>query len=604
MAKPDFAGYVTRYNRLCTDGHTIKPGAFKDFDGVQLPLVWDHKHDELSNVLGHVKLSHRADGVYGEAYLNNSDNAQLARDLVIHGDLDSFSIWANKLKKNGMDVIHGVLREVSLVLSGANDGARIDYVSVAHSGGDDYEFEGIVFSGDALVHGDALKDSPESDDDAQIQNNDEEDAVETHVEDTEETEVGGGKTIDEIFETLNPEQKQAVDLVFEALLNPEASDEDDEEDYDADDEDAVVEHRNNNEGDTMSRNVFDTNDGTEIKHTSLTSAELSEIVGQAKKGGSLKDAFIAHAGTYGIDDIEYLFPDAKAFDALPQFIKRDTSWVSVVMNGVKKTPFTRVKSIVADITGDEARARGYTKGGLKVEEVFALLKRTTGPTTIYKKQKLDRDDILDITDIDVVVWLKAEMRLMLEEEIARAILLGDGRSVASPDKISDPAGEMNGNGIRSILNEHILYAETREVDYDPEKPSVLENAVVRARKAWKGTGTPTFFTTIDVVADLRLQTDLNQRRIYDNDAQVAGAMRVAGLVEVELMEEYEDLIGIMVNLADYSIGTDKGGAMAFFDDFDIDYNQMKYLYETRISGALTRPKSAIIFKKKAAQVTP
>ena len=593
-ATPDFAGYVTRYDIPCSDGVTIKPGAFSEFDGKQLPLVWDHQHDDMSNILGHVMLSTRDDGVYGEAFLNESPTAKLAMDLVSHGDIDSFSIWANKLKKKGSDVLHGVLREVSLVLSGANPGAYIDYLSIAHSATNDDELivDGIIYNSDSIVHGAnlLLEDHPDGDDDIHHNDSGNKTDKEANVADEDES----SRTVEDILETLNDEQKTAVEYVLDALMSADGgSDEDDLES-----EDDSVQHSNNNGG-TMPRNVFDSNN--ELKHSqTLSSSQLKEIQSFAKKDGSLKEAFIAHAASYGIDDIELLFPDAKAFDALPQFVKRDTSWVSVVMDDVKKTPFAKVKSIVADITGDEARARGYTKGGLKVEEVFNLLKRTTSPTTIYKKQKLDRDDIIDITDIDVVVWLKSEMRIMLEEELARAILVGDGRSISSPDKIKDPAGETDGIGIRSIYNEHILYAEKREVEYDPAKPGVLEDAVVRSRKSWKGSGVPKFFTKIDVVADLMLQKDLNQRRVYDNESQLAGAMRVDRLVEVEVLEEYPDLIGIMVNLNDYSIGTNQGGQTAFFDDFDIDYNQMKYLYETRLSGALTKPKSAVIFVNKAA----
>ena len=355
----------------------------------------------------------------------------------------------------------------------------------------------------------------------------------------------------------------------------------------------------------MARNVFDSTEPNETPDTVLSHSDVTSIMATAIREGSLKEAVLAHAAANTITNIDSLFPDAKATDTEPQLLKRDGSWVEALWGAVRKTPFAKVKTFIADVTADEARARGYTKGGLKAEEVIALLKRTTSPTTIYKKQKLDRDDIIDITDFDIVVWLKAEMKTMLIEEVARAILIGDGRSALSADKIKDPAGQTDGVGIRSILNDHVLYAETVYVPEEyADDADLLVDAVVRSRKRWKGTGKPSFFSTIDVVADLSTHKDSLGRRVYESDGQLANAMRVSNVIEVEVMEEEEDLLGIMVNPADYTIGSVKGGELNFFDNFDIDYNQMKYLFETRLSGALHKPKSAVIFKVGTAPVGP
>ena len=597
--KPDFSGYVTRYDVRCSDGVTIKPGAFKAYHNKEVALVWNHSYGGPENVLGHVRLEHRDDGVYGRAYLNESPNAQLTRDLVLHGDIKAFSIAANGLTKKGNDVLHGKLREVSVTISGANEGAFIDYVSVQHGNNDEEVFDGVLYFGDPLS---------ESEEEPAISHNTEENNVSPDKETTEEN--TDNKTIEDVLSTLTEEQRTAVNFVFEQLLEgddeSEEDDASDEEVEESNDEKANEVQQSDLEGDPMPRNIFDNNEEQDsIKKNSLTHSELQTIVDSAKQGGSLKEAFLQHAGEYGITDIDLLFPDAKSVTPTPELLKRDTSWVASVMADTKKSPFARVKSHVADLTGEEARARGYTKGGLKVEEVFTLLKRTTSPTTIYKKQKLDRDDVLDITDLDVIAWMKGEMRLMLDEELARAILVGDGRTAIDPDKIKDPEGALDGIGIRSIYKDHQLYAETVEVpdDYATD-PDVLVDKVIRSRKSWKGSGVPSFYTKIDIVADLLLLKDTLGRRIYNNEAELAGAMRVARLVEVEVMEEYENLLGIMVNLVDYTLGANKGGELNFFDDFDIDYNQMKYLYETRLSGALTKPKSAIIFVKAPVETPP
>ena len=609
--KCDFSGYVTQYNVKCSDGVTIKPGSFKELDGKRVPLLWDHRRETPENVLGHVVLEHRDKGMYGYAYLNNSPNASLSKDLILHGDIKSFSIYANRLIRRGSDIVHGVIREVSLVLSGANEGAFIDYISIQHGDETDSDVsEAIVYVGGDILH-----------------SSDEEDQIE-HKEDNEENEVSDTKTKDneetvqDVLDSLSDKQKQAVEFVISQLIDDDESEEDSKEESvkhtaadetekenkkeEDDEEETAVQHDNLNEGDSvMTRNVFDRSPETpETGKNFISHNDLEEIVSQAKKLGSLKEAFIAHADTYGIDNIDVLFPDAKSLTNTPELIKRDTSWVGEVMRAVRKSPMARVKTILADLTADEARARGYVKGNLKVEEVFNLLARTTSPTTIYKKQKLDRDDVVDIVDLDVIAWLKAEMRLMLDEELARAILIGDGRLVTSPDKIKDPAGETDGIGIRSILHDHQLYAETVNVPGMADDPDVLVDTVVRARKSWKGSGVPTFYSKIDVVADLLTAKDSLGRRLYATESELAGAMRVSRIVEVEVMEEHEDLIGILVNLADYTLGANKGGEVSFFDDFDIDYNQYKYLYETRLSGALTKPKSAVIFKAADSPETP
>ena len=609
--KPDFAGYVTRYNVLCSDGVTIKPGAFKEFHGRKVPLVWNHSHNEPQNVLGHVALDEREDGVYGRVYLNDSPNAKMTRDLVLHGDITAFSIFAGQLVKRGMDVLKGKLHEISVVLGGANDGAFIDYTSLQHDAGGGETFDGVLYFPDQIVHGDDLDDMPieSPDSDVTIVHNDQEDPV-AEATTTEESE----DTVETVLATLTDKQRLAVNYVFSELLSDD-EDEDDESDSEEDeaeeadsedtDEQKPVQH-SDTQGETMPRNVFDSAEPTDINTEAVLShSDVTSIMASAVREGSLKEAFLAHAAANTITNIESIFPDAQTTDATPQFLKRDDSWVSELWNAVRKTPFAKVKTFVADITADEARARGYQKGGLKVDEVITLLKRTTSPTTIYKKQKLDRDDILDITDFDIVVWLKAEMKVMMVEEVARAILIGDGRTALSADKIKDPAGQVDGVGIRSILHDHVLYAETVYVpDTYETDADILVDAVLRSRKRWKGTGKPTFFSTIDVVADLSTHKDTLGRRVYESDAQLSSAMRVSNVVEVEVMEEEEDLLGIMFNPADYTVGANKGGELNFFDDFDIDYNQMKYLYETRLSGALHKPKSAIVFKVGTAPVGP
>lgn len=553
--KCDFSGYATKNDLKCSDGRTIRKNAFKDNDGQIVPLVWQHMHRDVGNVLGHVKLENRDDGVYAYGFLNETQAGKNAKELLKHGDITSMSIYANQLVQKGADVIHGVIKEVSLVLSPANPGAVIDNLTIAHGDGSmtDLDDEAIMNFGEAPIYGE-IRDEPLA-----------------HAEGE-----GGEKTIGEIFNSMSEEQKNVVYYMIGQALEGEG-----------------VEH---SEGDdNMKYNVFD---GTgETEGEALSHVEVKEILDDAQRCGSLKEAVLAHAQTYGIENIDILFPDAKTVTNPPDFIKRDTEWVAGVLSGTRHTPFSRIKSTAADITAEEARARGYVKGKLKKEEVIKLLKRVTTPTTIYKKQKLDRDDIIDITDLNVVSWLKAEMRMMLNEELARAILIGDGRSVESEDKINE-------ENIRPIWKDDDLYSHHVVVDAGLE-PEALVEAIIRAKKEYKGSGNPALYTTTDVVVDLLLQKDKIGRRLYESKAALANAMGVSTIIEVPVMENQtrkvesatHKLLGIIVNLKDYTVGADKGGEVSMFDDFDIDYNQYKYLIETRCSGTLTHPKSALVIEE-------
>ena len=582
----DFSGWATKNDVRCSDGATIRRDCFAEDDGEIVPLCWQHKHDSLKSVIGHALLENRPEGVYAYGKFNNSEDGIDARERVACGDITRMSIYANGLRRSSKgDVIHGRIREVSLVLSGANPEAKIEHLAIVHS--DDLcDDEAIICSGDDLVVGDALKHG-EPDNDT--------------LEHKEETNMAKDeKTIGEVFDTLTDEQKDAVYAVI-AMAIDESKGSD------------TAEHSDEGGYDDMKYNAFD-NDSTVETEEVLSHAEQGEIIGLAKKGNaSLKDTFLAHyeegaygiqangEGTYGID---MLFPEAKSLNNPPDWIKRDTDWVQKVMSAVHHTPFSRIKSQFADIRDDEARAKGYLKTHKKKEEVFTLLKRTTDPQTIYKKQKLDRDDVIDITDFDVVAWIKSEMRLMLDEEIARAILVGDGRQTDSEDHISH-------SHVRPIWTDDPLYTIKKmvEVEHGATAPIIADaviDAVIRARKDYKGSGNPTFFTTADFLTDMLLLKDGMGRRLYNTVAELATALRVSSIVEVPVMEglkrivnegesdekEYP-LVGIIVNLQDYNVGADKGGAINLFDDFDIDYNQMKYLIETRISGALIKPFSAI-----------
>lgn len=572
MERFDFSGWATKANLKCSDGRTIMKDAFKHNDGQTVPLVWNHQHNDPNEVLGHALLENRDEGVYAYCTFNDTESGKTAKLLVQHGDVNALSIYANQLKQKMSNVLHGNIREVSLVLAGANPGASIDSI-IMH--GEESDEEAIIYTGEeiTLAHSSDAKDS---------EGNTKEDNK--MADDVKKTD--GEETIADVFNTLSEKQKTVVyAMIGQALEDAGVTDDDDEDDEDE------MEH---SEGDDyMKRNVFD-ND--EQQEDVLSHAAMETIIGDAKRFGSLKESFLAHADEYGIEQIDYLFPEAKTLNNPPEFIKRDTGWVSTVMGAVHHTPFSRIKSVFANITEDEARAKGYIKGNLKKEEVFSLLKRTTTPTTIYKKQKLDRDDVVDITDFDVVAWLKSEMRVMLDEEIARAILIGDGRLSSSDDKINE-------SNIRPVVSDAELYTIRQKVSVaanatDDDKAKAMIKAAVKARKNYKGSGNPTFFTTEDWLTNALLLEDTQGHRLYKNDSEVAAAMRVSKIVTVPVMEgvkgpEGGDLIGIIVNLADYNVGADKGGAVNMFDDFDIDYNQQKYLIETRCSGALIKPYSAI-----------
>lgn len=570
--KYDFSGWATRNNIKCSDGRTILKDAFKQHDGQTVPLVWNHQHNESANVLGHAVLENRDEGVYAYCTFNDTEAGKNAKLLVEHGDVTALSIYANQLKQKGSNVMHGTIREVSLVLAGANPGAFIDSV-IRH--GEFCEDEAVIYTGEELTlqHADDPSDKADKKDkkgDDEVDNNE--------------------KTIQDVFDTLNEEQKNVVyALIGQALEDKSMA------------QSAIEENENNIEEDggeqEMKHNVFE---GRETENNNVLSHDaMDTILKDAKRYGSLKESFLAHANDYGIKDIEWLFPDAKNVNTPPDFIKRDDSYVQKVMRGVHHVPFSRIKSMFADITADQARAKGYIKGNLKKEEVFTLLKRTTTPTTIYKKQKLDRDDVVDITDFDVVAWLKMEMRMMLDEEIARAILVGDGRSSSDDDKIN----EMN---IRPISRDEDLYCVKAPVAVaaaatEDEIAKAFIRTVIKSRKEYKGSGSPTLFTTEDVITNCLLLEDKNGRVIYDTVDKLATALRVKEIVPVEVMENAKTMVNkvekplmaIMVNLVDYYVGADKGGAINMFDDFDIDYNQQKYLMETRCSGALVKPFSAI-----------
>ena len=570
----DFSGWATRNNIRCSDGRTILKDAFKHNDGQTVPLVWNHDHNDPLNVLGHALLENRDEGVYAYCTFNDTDAGRNAKALVEHGDVTALSIYANQLKQQGPNVLHGAIREVSLVLAGANPGAFIDSI-IRH--GEESDEEAIIYTGENLV----LEHSQNTI--VNDKNLDEDKDNSTPPSGNKE------KTVQDVFDTLNEEQKTVVyALIGQAL------------------DDSNQNENNEKEGnDNMKHNVFDQDQ--KEKENVLTHADMETIISEGKRYGSLKDSFLAHTAQYGIDQIDFLFPDAKNVTNQPDFIKRDDSYVQKVLRGVHHTPFSRIKSTHANITADEARAKGYIKGHLKKEEVFTLLKRTTTPTTIYKKQKMDRDDIIDITDFDVVAYIKAEMRMMLDEEIARAILVGDGRSTSSDDKIPE-------TNIRPIAKDEDLYtikapvAVAKDATEDAIAKAFIRT-VIKSRKEYKGSGSPTLFTTEDMLTNCLLLEDNNGRIIYDSVDKLATTLRVKEIVPVEVMEGVTrtvssknlPLMAILVNLNDYYVGADKGGAINMFDDFDIDYNQEKYLIETRISGALVKPYSAIAFELDKAQ---
>lgn len=591
----DFGGWATKANLLCSDGRVIMPDAFAHNDGQRVPLVWNHQHSDPDHILGYADLENRPEGVYAHCKFNETDTGNVAKQLVQHGDIVSLSIYANGLTEKKSHVTHGNIREVSLVLAGANPGAGIDSVTLSH--GEDSDDEGIVYSDTSLDLATEVSHSDDTDTpDSELSHSD---------NNSDEKPKDGEETVLDVFNTLNEKQKNAVYAMIGAAYEatPPAKDEE----------------NTDKEGDTdMKHNVFDTD--VQKENQILSHSDITAIISDAKRTGSLRDAAIAHnAGeithaatdddgksvTYGIANVDYLFPDARNITREPLFIKRDTGWVTVVMGAIKHSPFSRIKSIFADITADDARAKGYLKGNKKVEEVFTLLKRSTTPTTIYKKQKMDRDDVADITDFDVVSWIKSEMRIMLDEEIARAILVGDGRSPASDDKINE-------SNIRPIWKDDSLYTIKATVqlgasETETTKGKKFIKAVLKARKNYKGSGNPILLTTEDVLTDLLLIEDTNGRNIYESVDKLATALRVSKIVTSPVLENQtragvelvdgdtktRTLMGIIVNLADYTVGADKGGAVNLFEDFDIDFNQQKYLIETRCSGALTKPYSAI-----------
>ena len=605
-ATPDFSGYATKAGLKCADGRIITPDAFKHQDKATVPLVWQHNHNEPSNVLGYATLEHREDGVYAYAFFNETDSAKNARTLVEHGDIKSLSIYANQLTEKSKQVLHGFIRELSLVLSGANPGALIDNITLAHSDGDmvTLEDEAIIYTGLELTHAD----EGSSNDSGKDSSND---SGSNSEDDSDE-----GPTVQEVYDSMTDEQKEVVHYMVGAALEVQSEEEEEKKEEkkeppaenvashsDNESESELVHTDDKNdeeEGLHMSRNVFEQKgEGKKEGEHVLTHDALKGIVSEAQRSGSLKEAFESYAFKHGIENIDVLFPDARSVTDSPEFDMRRVEWVSSVINGTKHTPFSRIKSVVADLTYDEARARGYIKGNLKKEEWFGVSKRVTTPSTVYKKQKLDRDDILDITDFDVVAWLKAEMRLMLDEELAGAILIGDGREVDNEDKIKDPAGAIEGAGVRSILHDHDLYVATITVDDTADSVAVVDG-IISSLGFYKGSGSPVFYTTLPVLTQLLLTRDEFKHRMWKTPQELASEMGVSAIVTVEVMEREPDLIGIIVNLKDYTVGTDKGGEVNFFDDFDIDYNQYKYLYETRLSGALTKVRSAMVVKKAPA----
>ena len=647
--KPDFSGWATKNDIKCSDGVTIRGGAFKHMDKVKVPLVWMHQHKDPELVLGHVILQHRDQGTYAEAYFNDTPKALAAKSQVAHGDITKMSIWANNLAQRGSDVLHGDIKEVSLVLAGANEGAEIEHIFFKHSDGDLEDVgEAVITTGlkfDFIAHADG-------DTVASTENSD--GAVDT-------------ETVKETYDTLNPNQKVMVSTMVSQAIeagrllgqkgegdvvahsdtenedenktnsDTENSDSKEEENEDTEEKsnDASSSEEEDKKDDEKSedeKSEDKTDDAADnIQHSNLKGAEVTDhnVFEQNNKSNSgpqkqvlahdamktiwtdaiakkqtLEEAILAHAGDYGINDIELLFAEARNLDAQPQLLARQAEWVPKVLDAVKKQPWAKVKSIVADLTADEARAKGYIKGTEKQDEVIALLRRTTSPTTIYKKQRLDRDDILDITDFDVVVWIKWEMRFMLNEELARAILIGDGRTPLHPDKIKDPAGQIDGIGIRSILNDSSLYVYKKDLAANISAEAIVEEWI-RSRSEYRGSGSPTLYTTDKLLSDILLLKDKMGRFLYDTEAALAAKLRVKEIVAVEVMEQVPTVLGIMVNLVDYSLGTNKGGELTFFEDFNLDFNQEIKLLETRLSGGLTRPRSAVVLtRSEGTAATP
>lgn len=585
----DFSGYATKANTLCYDGLTIAPDAFKGDDGRKVPVVWNHDHSDPEHVLGHALLQNRKDGVYAYVKMNDSPSGQSALEAVRSGDIDAMSIFANGLKKAGNTVMHGVIRELSLVLAGCNPGALIDEI-VEHSA--DYNAEegdeAFIYTdgGISLKHGLDPDDNPLDEEDEIMHSEDEDkEKSKENPEDKETTE----ETVKEVFNSLTEKQKNVVYAIVGMVTDGKKGADNKETDNDKEDE-------------TVKHNVFDNDKDQGVLKHSID--EINKVVKTAKTCGTMKAAF-ANAGIedselnalcHGIDNIDWLFPEDRLLDTPPRIIDKPDDWVSVVMGGVKHIPFSRFKSLFADLTEDDARAKGYVKGNYKIEEVFGLLRRSTGPTTVYKKQELDRDDVIDITSFDVVAWLRNEMRYKLNRELALAYILGDGRMAASRDKIDE-------NCIRPVFNDADLFTikvqvKTTGMTTVEDKYKAFIKQAIRARKDYRGSGTPTMFTTEDALTEMLLLEDGMGRPLYTDEAALARKLRVAKIVTIPEMEGRKgakggNLAAVIVNLADYTVGADKGGAVSMFDDFDIDFNAQKYLIETRCSGALTSPYSAM-----------
>lgn len=595
----DFGGWATKNNLRCADGRTIRQNAFQTQDGTKVPLFWNHQHNDPENVLGHGILENRPEGVYVYGFFNNTSKASAAKEQVAHGDITTLSIWANNLQQDGGDVLHGVIREVSLVPAGANPGAFIESVLAHGLSIDEDDTEGILYTGEDLELSHSNKEDPKG------------------VPENKEEKPEDGETVEEVFGTLTDKQKKAVAIVVQQAIS--------------DKEKEVPENEEEKEDKEVRHSIFENQNGDKKKAPYISHEDMGNIMKHAKQLNSFKDALIAYqeendvivhaidttgmvtatgTQTYGFNDPSMLFPEYKTMSPQPEWLSRNMDWVNIVMGEVHKTPFARIKSVFADITEDEARARGYIKGKEKKEEVFTTLKRTTSPQTIYKKQKLDRDDIVDITEFDVIAWIRSEMRIMLNEEIARAILIGDGRPKDSDDKIKE-------EHIRSIMNDVPLFnvkvpVDVSTTDDDTAIAKKTINQIIRSRKKYKGSGNPIFFTNEDVLTEMLLIEDSIGHKIYKTEAELATALRVSRIVAVEPMTNQTleigsnryPLIGIIVNLKDYNVGTDRGGQIESFEDFDIDFNQHKYLLEGRMSGSLVKPFSALtVYRNKSVTST-
>lgn len=604
----DFSGYATRAGIKCSDGRTITPDAFKHQNQIEVPLVWQHNHDDPKNILGKAVLEHRdashpdGAGIYCYGYFNDTENGQLTKALVIHKDVKALSIYANQLVEQSKSVLHGAIREVSVVLSGANPGAFIDNIRLQHSeGGEDGEGYEELLPDQAIIYTGEIMHTAEDDSEGLFH---------------EDEDGSGEETMKDIYDGMSEKEKEVVHFMIGSAIEQFSGDgSDDVQHSDGEDDDTNSDDAEDDgddttdegdlkhmEGDNMSRNIFDQNGSSTLggidTSKRLSHSDLEKIVAAAKRpGGSFKEGVLAHAAEYGIDNIELLFPDAKALTQTPEWIARRMEWVADVLGGTKHSPFAAVKTVFADITKEEARAKGYIKGNRKEEEVFQLLSRSTRPGTIYKKQKLDRDDMLDITDMNVVAWLKGEMRLMIEEELARAILFGDGRPANHPDKIKDPMGAIDGVGIRSVLHDDDLYAIKKPLPSNVTSKTAVKE-VVRAMDDYRGTGVPTAYMGRSTLTDMMLEEDRFGRPLYANRGELADKLGVGKIVPVDIVNEYEGLYMIIVSLADYTVGSNKGGELTSFEDFDIDFNQYKYLQETRLSGGLTKPFSAIVVTRE------